>query len=140
MSRQQHPQADQVLGRACEQRTLTLRTDPRPRLQPADDFAFHAGGIERPVPVGGADLGLMVKPRAALPILDQAHRQRHRELARRPTQDTRRHLDRVLQKPAEISHRPQLQRETETVDLAAPHGDPRAVIIGEEEATGQLIV
>ena len=82
----------------------------------------------------------MVKPRAALPILDQAQRQRHRELARRPTQDTRRHLGRVLQKPAEISHRPQLQCETETVDLAAPHGDPHAVIIGEEKATGQLIV
>jgi len=82
----------------------------------------------------------MVKPRPAPPILDQAQRQRHRELARRPTQNTRGHLNRVLQKPAEISHRAQLQRETETVDLAAPNSDPRTVIISEEEATGQLIV
>ena len=74
-----------------------------------------------------------------LPVAGQVGARRDPDLARGPGPHVRGGVRRVLEKPAEVAHRPELHGKPQTVDLAAVARDLALVIVAEAKAAGELV-
>jgi hypothetical protein len=75
----------------------------------------------------------------ALAVAGQVGAPRDTNLPRRPRDNLLGGAGRVLEEAAEIAHRPELDGEAETVDVAAAACDLAPVIVAEAEAAGELV-
>src|SRR5947209_7159343 len=69
--RQQNPAAHQELARAGEERPAALRGHPGARPEPLAELGLDAGGAERLIGIGAADLGLVRPAPFTLPVARQ---------------------------------------------------------------------
>lgn len=81
-----------------------------------------------------ADLpGVLVRRRLAFGVPLHAGRVLDPELLGQVANDLPRHVQRILQEPADVSHRADLQGQPQSVAVRAPQCDQVAVVVQEEE-------
>jgi hypothetical protein len=114
-------------------------SDPRPGAQPQRQLVLDALVAERAVAVGAADLGLVLPARLTFAVALEGRAGEDADLADRPAEHARGSVGGVLQEAAEVAHRAELHREPEATGVAATRRDPVTIIVGEEEAAGELV-
>ena len=137
--RQQNPPAPQPPHPVVEQRPRPLGVCPRPAIQELPQPRGHLGILEQPQPVGVTNLpGMLIGRHRPVGVALHARGVGDVELAGHVLHHRPRHIQRVLQEPADIAHRRRLQHQPEPVVLTPPILDQLPVDLIEDEEPLQI--
>jgi len=147
-SRQQSPKAcggalpnrgDQPGGRYIKEQARAFGVEPGPQVKPAKKTEMIRLRGEIAVPVGIADLYLMLVPgRPALEVTRKTIGVSDLQLATHILDDPLRDVLRVGKKGSKESERGELKRETEAIVIASTPPDENTIGVIEVKVAGQL--
>ncbi len=137
--RQQHPVTPQPPHPMVEQRPRTLDVGPLPPIQELPQLRIRFGVLEHPEPVGVPDLpDMLIRRHRPVGVTLDARGVGDAQLGGHVLRHRPRHIQRVLQEPANEAHRGRLQHQPEPVVLTPAMTDQLPVDVIKDEEPLQI--